>query len=139
MPKRRLGISFQLVPQSIFPIAYLGHGEPSQFTVSGLEEAELVALPCLVVHHSFLLPLRVVIMCNINSAPGIEFNLLSFMGKLFNGKLNNHARGGGGGGGTCHIKKRPGEEDYYHQQTDSQLEWSNGILFKTPFISILSE
>lgn len=29
-----------------------------------------------------------VIMCNINSALGIEFNLLSFMGKLFNGKLN---------------------------------------------------
>lgn len=29
-----------------------------------------------------------VIMCNINSALGIEFNLLSFMGKLFKGKLN---------------------------------------------------
>lgn len=30
-------------------------------------------------------------MCNINSALGIEFNLLSFMGKLFNGKLNRPA------------------------------------------------
>lgn len=27
------------------------------------------------------------IMCNLNSAP-LNFNLLSFMGKLFNGKLN---------------------------------------------------
>lgn len=27
-------------------------------------------------------------MCNINSALGVQFNLLSFMWKLFNGKLN---------------------------------------------------
>lgn len=31
-------------------------------------------------------------MCNINSALGIEFNLLSFMGKLFKGKLNRRAQ-----------------------------------------------
>lgn len=82
------------------------------------------------VHHSFLSPRRLVededgcgggvIMCNINSALGIEFNLLSFMGKLFNGKLN-----------------RPALEERTKNMTTNPTiissvrgKW-NGILFKT--------
>lgn len=95
------------------------------------------------VHHSFLFSLAGVIMCNINSALGIEFNLLSFMGKLFKGKLNRRAQrwwwSRRRSSHTHHAAQgwprhnRGGGEEHDNKSKNTFIccgEW-NGILFKT--------